>query len=366
MIDITSNEALKQEYERQRAESRDNQQKANILVAGGTGSGKSSLVNLVFGNDTAEVGAGQPVTRGIHRFEHDSFVLFDSEGYESGEESQANYRKNILVVLEDGRRSGRDAIHLVWYCITLAGHRILNIDIETVNAIKAKNIPVCVVMTQADSVDEEDSETMRQTVHRECVGVPIFESSTDPTVGLSTDPLIDWSAKNLDEGIRSAFLSGVRGGIPAKEAEGLRIIVTHTLSAAGIAASPIPMSDAPLLVANQVAMIARLTRLWEIKGAKAALQSAVVGQALSIAGRSLAGNALKLIPGVGSTGGAAINATVASTLTGAVGYAINEICARIYSDTLNGTVREIASYFDAGVVSELVKGYLSAKESVSV
>lgn len=362
MIDPTSNEALHKEFEKQRIQDRDSQEKANILVAGGTGAGKSSLVNLVFGEDTAEVGAGKPVTRGIHRFEHDSFVLFDSEGYESGEASQSSYRTNILGVLEDGRRNGPDAIHLVWYCISFASHRVLNVDIETVKAIKAKKIPVCVVLTQADNVDQAETDSMLETVRRECVDVPVFESSTDPTLHLSTDALIDWSAKNLDEGIRSVFLSGVRGGIPSKEAEGLRIIVTHTISAAGIAASPIPMSDAPLLIANQVAMIGRLTRLWEIKGAKAALQSTIIGQAISIAGKSLAGNGLKLIPGVGSAGGAAINATVASALTGAVGYAINEICGRIYSDTLSGTLKEIASYFDADVVTELVKGYLNTKE----
>lgn len=42
----------------------------NILVMGATGAGKSSLVNLVFGQELAAVGAGKPVTDGVHAYEN--------------------------------------------------------------------------------------------------------------------------------------------------------------------------------------------------------------------------------------------------------------------------------------------------------
>jgi predicted GTPase len=37
--------------------------KINIIVAGRTGTGKSTLVNAVFGDDFAETATGRPVTQ---------------------------------------------------------------------------------------------------------------------------------------------------------------------------------------------------------------------------------------------------------------------------------------------------------------
>jgi predicted GTPase len=42
--------------------------KPNILVCGGTGVGKSSLINYVFDKDVAEVGSGTAVTDEIRRY----------------------------------------------------------------------------------------------------------------------------------------------------------------------------------------------------------------------------------------------------------------------------------------------------------
>ncbi len=40
----------------------------NILLAGATGVGKSSLVNLCFGQDFAETGTGKPVTQNMFAY----------------------------------------------------------------------------------------------------------------------------------------------------------------------------------------------------------------------------------------------------------------------------------------------------------
>ncbi|HHQ4672570.1 TPA: GTPase, partial [Aeromonas veronii] len=41
----------------------------NLMIVGGTGVGKSSLINLIFGKSIAKVGTGQPVTQGCERYE---------------------------------------------------------------------------------------------------------------------------------------------------------------------------------------------------------------------------------------------------------------------------------------------------------
>jgi len=80
---------LKEELDRLRGKVK----KPNILIAGATGSGKSSVVNHVFGRDLTKVAAGEPVTRGIHEFKSEdvAIVLYDSEGYELGSARQEAY-----------------------------------------------------------------------------------------------------------------------------------------------------------------------------------------------------------------------------------------------------------------------------------
>jgi predicted GTPase len=43
-------------------------QKPNILLLGGSGAGKSSLVNAVFGKTLAEIGEGKPITQTYSKF----------------------------------------------------------------------------------------------------------------------------------------------------------------------------------------------------------------------------------------------------------------------------------------------------------
>ncbi|MFS0937077.1 MULTISPECIES: YcjF family protein [Enterococcus] len=99
-----------------------------------------------------------------------------------------------------------------------------------------------------------------------------------------------------------------------------RTIHAASLTAAIIGCSPIPFSDAVLLVPVQMTMMARLYRIfgrtWREGLAKSISKELVV---VSF-GRSAVGNILKFVPAVGTVAGAAINASVASGITEALGW----------------------------------------------
>ena len=57
-------------------------QPLNVLIAGKTGAGKSTLINAVFGKEVAVTGSGRPVTQHVEKFTKDNFSIFDTKGLE--------------------------------------------------------------------------------------------------------------------------------------------------------------------------------------------------------------------------------------------------------------------------------------------
>lgn len=124
-------------------------------------------------------------------------------------------------------------------------------------------------------------------------------------------------SKNQFDGIFDEFLEGVD---EEKRKKCHKTVHAASLTAAIIGFSPIPFSDAFLLVPVQLTMMARLHKIFgqswsESLGKSLSRELIVVGL-----GRGAVGNILKLVPAVGTVAGAAINATVAITITESLGW----------------------------------------------
>lgn len=124
----------------------------NLMIVGGTGVGKSSLINLIFGKSIAKVGTGQPVTQGCERYEDPKvpLVIFDTEGYEvsKGKISAGNFREKIIPEIKQRKNKAlNEQIHLIWYCLSVANHRITDFDLDNLRLITDQlDIPVAVVL----------------------------------------------------------------------------------------------------------------------------------------------------------------------------------------------------------------------------
>ena len=135
-----------------------NRETVNIIVAGKTGVGKSSLINYIFGEKVAEVGAGAPVTQeiGAYHLKEDNINLYDTKGIEA--ENYEETLSNIQNFLAERQKSKdeNEHIHIAWLCISERSDRIEAADIKLLEILKSSGIPTIAVFTKRDTVKESE------------------------------------------------------------------------------------------------------------------------------------------------------------------------------------------------------------------
>lgn len=102
---------------------------------------------------------------------------------------------------------------------------------------------------------------------------------------------------------------------------------------AATGAIPIPFADAPLLIGEQVTLMATICGIYGINVGKDGLKmlaTTVIGAGgAAIVGKTVATNLLKFIPVAGSVAGGAISAGTAGLVTLAMGKAFIEVCKMV-------------------------------------
>lgn len=152
--------------------------KPNVLLTGITGSGKSSIINAVFGKNVAKTAAGYPVTQHFTKYDSDDMrvVIYDSKGLEHGEfenfitTTQDFFNKHKI---SDGGESS-DAIHVIWYIVNSAHSRWEPFE-ERICRELFNKAPLMFILNKADISSDEDRKRIRKVISNmdlpNCVGV---------------------------------------------------------------------------------------------------------------------------------------------------------------------------------------------------
>lgn len=314
----------------------------NILVAGKTGVGKSTLINAVFRENLAQTGIGKPITKHLERITKDGvpIVLFDTKGFELNEQVQKEVRKEVLDELQKRISSGDSTkeIHTVWYCISSGSHRLESFEEGFLRELSEK-LPVIVVLTQS-IIEEDVSELIEYilTLRLKLEGViPVVAkpyrigNQELPVTGLKE--LVHETLKLLPEDVETAFINAQKVDVMKKAEHARRWargFITETFM---VGFTPIPFADAPILASSQVAMIAKITSIFGVSVSKSlitSIVSSVTGVSGAVfTGRALVSNLLKMIPGAGTVVGGLISGSTAALITTALAYAYINLMIRI-------------------------------------
>ncbi len=336
------------------AERINNLKTLNIIVAGKTGVGKSTLINSVFRDKLAETGIGKPVTDHMRKISKKGVPLavYDTRGFELGKDIQLEVKQEVVETINKGiaTKDINKAIHCIWYCINTASNRIEPEEIEWIRELSRENqitqVPIIIVLTQ--SFSKKQATAMKQQLLEENLDViqvvPVlaedYEIDEEYTVkAYGLEALIQIMGEALPDELVDTLQNVQIASLKEKKRRAQAAVATAILAATGEGAAPIPFSDCFLLIPTQITMIASVTVIFGFEVNKsiitAFLSSTLGAGGTTILGKTIVSNLLKLIPGVGTVAGGAISAGTAGLLTAALGEAYIGIMELVFRGEMN-------------------------------
>jgi uncharacterized protein (DUF697 family)/GTP-binding protein EngB required for normal cell division len=328
----------------------------NVMLAGRVGVGKSTLVNVIFGESIAATGVGPSITQKIERYVRPNVPIsvYDTPGIELGEEPEAIAKKYVSEI----RRQMEDddtRIHFCLYCVRARDERFEQVEADVIRAL-ARDVLVVLALTQCPSPDDDRANNFARYITS--LGLPVLDrqcfmtlAEEDAFAGVRLAPfglpeLVNAIYRQLPEAQRHTLASYQRVSLELKVSEARRSVNFNTGTAALIAATPIPLVDSVPLSALQISMLGQISTIMGFKidpKAVAAAFATVLG-VTSVA--RTAASFFKIFPGTGTT----INATIASTTTKLLGEVFITACSNVLTRQMGGE-----KIHEDDIVGELIK-----------
>lgn len=330
---------------------------ANLIIAGKTGVGKSTLINAAFREDVARTGIGSPVTDkwDLRWYEKPNFPLriYDTIGLELDEEKRERSLELIKKVCQDGKKSNDPdkIIHVMWYCVASDSDRLEKYEADYINSV-SEEVDVILVVTK--SYRKKHSERLIKAIENDYPALKVknkvvvlaqdenqedCDEDEKPKKAYGVDTLVEVTTQVIPESAQKAWCNAQKASIELKCNKAQTLVLSTAAASFGEGYIPLPFSDALALVPTQLAMLAGITAIFGITVSENLLKSIVTSLAgtagATFAGKTIVSNLLKMIPGVGTVLGGTISGATAALLTTALGEAYIVIMKMIANDEID-------------------------------
>lgn len=196
---------------------------ANIMVAGGTGVGKSTLLNAIFDSDLAATGSGKPVTAHINEYQNPDIPIhiWDTVGLEVDSEKTKESISSIRQTIAEKSISQDqfDRIHAIWYCINSGSNRYQKAELGFIKDLHSIGVPFIIVLTQCIG-DEDTVNAFEATIREmnEAEGMDDIDivqvcakdfkmRGVPPIKAFGLDELVNVTLKKLPDFIKGGFIA---------------------------------------------------------------------------------------------------------------------------------------------------------------
>lgn len=225
---------------------RDTLPTANIIVAGITGTGKSTLLNAVFSSDLAATGTGRPVTEQIAEYDSPDIPIhiWDTVGLELDSEKTKESVKAIRDIIANKSISDDhfDRIHAIWYCINSGSNRYQGAELDFIKNLHSSGVPFIIVLTQCIGDDDEINafEDKIKSINSsmgmediEIVQVLAMDKKTKKYTieAFGLDGLVETTIKKLPDFIKGGFIAAQKVSRAQKRVQCEEIIYRYVRAA---------------------------------------------------------------------------------------------------------------------------------------
>jgi len=303
----------------------------NVLIAGNTGAGKSTLVNAFFGTEDAKVDTGASVTDRLeeHRVPGKPIVIYDTRGFETGATEAVTICEKAIISLRKRERE-EERLHIAWLAVDQATGRFEKSHERFIAFLKSHKIPTVVVVTksfnEAGSLEEKISIAVGPTVPVVNVLASDYRTRAGVIPAEGMDLLLKETLKLVPLGRRTAVAAAQVISWSTKDDVAAKVIRKYALLSGGTALSPVPGTQLVGLAVLQAKMMAELDAIAGAATSNAMHYAKLVALATARTGglklfQLGVAQVLKFIPTIGTVAGTALGVGVATSVTEALGRA---------------------------------------------
>ncbi|GHV50186.1 GTPase [Synergistales bacterium] len=209
--------------------------KANIIITGKTGVGKSTLINQIFGEALSKVGTGRPVTQDVTQYTKPNIPvsIYDTIGLELDKERQEQTKSDMSRIISDkfNNPDPVDLVHAIWYCVNAGSSRFEDFEADFIRYFRSKfEIPFFVILTQCTS-RKKAAELKGHIVKERRLDVEViltlaedYETDAGNITKFGLDEVVDATVKRIPEFVENSFISAQRVDMKLKHEAAMGVI----------------------------------------------------------------------------------------------------------------------------------------------